>query len=313
MRHLMSYALLLGRVVGSTPSLGAQTYSPAQCSTIIGNALSHPANRDTLALVEYCPNAFGPTIASLLQDQAVYADSALYDEVVWRATRRQEPELFTAALSIAQDAGATRLQRLSAIQILIKYFSPAAETNVRGMPQSFARVDLCTLGGGRQAAAGENPLPANARATALGVATAIGNAPGPDAVRVLAHCLIAATTINPDYIDPPGRPNTNFTPATDFQVQVLCGRRLQLSNTSYAAVSLRLVWGDNAAQITANNQARDYTLPGRTITNPVFQTVWQVPSSTALKFRIQQLLNGWGGPPYVLLVSMETLNTTACP
>jgi len=312
MRSALPSALLcLGIAV--VPATGtAQTYTSQECTAITANALAHPARGDTLAMVGYCPNAFGPTMSTLLQDAAVYADSATYDEVVRRASLRREPEIFSAALSIAQDGGATRLQRLSALAILIRYFSPSVDLDLRGMPSSYPRVDLCVLGGGTQAAPGDNPLPSDAAATTESVASTIGAGSGPDAVRVLAHCLLTAVTIDPEYLDPPDRPNTVFNAASDFQFQVLCGRRVKLVNASYAPVSLRLVWGDDAAQITANNQARDYTLPGRTATNPVGETIWQVPGTTALKFRVQRVLNGWGAPPYQLLVNIETLDTTSC-
>src|SRR5690606_27415296 len=41
----------------------------AQCDSVVANAIANPTNADTLRLVRFCPDAFGPTIADLLTDR----------------------------------------------------------------------------------------------------------------------------------------------------------------------------------------------------------------------------------------------------
>lgn len=295
-------------------SITAQSPTPQECSTIVANALSHPANLDTLAMIVQCPGVTGSVFATLLNEPAVFADSSTYDTVFRWASYRREPEVFAVALADFADEGELRLRRMVGAAILVKYLAPSSpDWKLREFPQNPAAIDGCAVGPGTSSWAGDLPLPASAIADAKAAAVSVIGGSGPASVRFLAHCVLNVTAPDSGMFDPGLPLNEEFNPASDFEFDVLCGRRVLLRNKSLAPVSIRLVWGDDYSQILQNTQARDYTLEGRTPPATSFETVWQVPSPTALKFRIQEVTNGWGGPPYILLVNVETLNTTSCP
>jgi|GEM_PF-5220287 len=308
--------LLLVVALGALPlaPLSSQQYTPQECAAITASALAHPARTDTLRLVRDCPGVFGSTFATLLQSVAVFADSGTFDTVARMASRRREPEIFSAAIAVAGDTGRPELARLTAVWLLVKYmYGTSFDINLRALGEyEDDGPAICVTAPGTRAVSGENPLPADARAQVHSLATSLMAEQPMGWVPLHAQCLDHISNDALLVFSSSPREQLTFNPSTDFAFQVLCGRRVLLRNASLAPVSIRLVWGDTPAQVSLNQQARDYTLPGRRDGTPYFETTWTVPSQTARKFRIQQVTNPYSAPPYVLLVNLETLNTTAC-
>ncbi|MCA9764173.1 MAG: hypothetical protein KC544_13715 [Gemmatimonadetes bacterium] len=306
-------ALTLGLVCAGT--LNAQLPTPKECATIRANAVAHPSNTDTLNLVMKCPAEFGPVFSTLLLSDTVLAQDGIFDMVLRLASSSKDPQIFQAALSAFADEAQPRMRRLGAVYILLKYTSVSvSDLNLRALPMTYADEAACALGNGGVASERFGPLPATAKEDAHAAGAMVAAGPGPSTVRFLAHCLMYHIKSPFDSTNYGRVDHEVFVPVQHFEAVPLCGRRIRMRNRSTVAVSIRIVWGDTPAEVEANDQASGYNLRGRVPVGggPYHETIFTVPSPTATRFLVQQVLNIWGTPPYVILAPLGTLDTSPC-
>jgi hypothetical protein len=298
-------------------------FTDRECRRIRSSALSRPQALDTLELVHYCPGAFGPVFARLLERPPSAVDSLLYDTIARQASHKPEPEVFAVATRLVSDSTVALHRRLSVVHLLIGYFANPLPTWRRSMPSLASNALGTPVGPGcvfvlqGERGAGkpsDRSLPDDARAIAGAVAVRLGDPSVPRALRTWASCLGAATIGDPSYSAAYSLPlgDAKFDPRQQFSVQVYCNRRVALRNTSNIPVSIRAVWGRDSLEVEADSLAEDLMLPPRRAPDPYAVRIFSVPDASARLVRVHQVLTSTGHPPYVVLAHLVPLDTLPC-
>lgn len=251
----------------------------AQCDTVVSNAASNPAHRDTLRLVRNCEGAFGPTMADLLEETALLAtDTTTYFDIVYLAAQFREDEIFDRVRAIATDAGQPAIARAAALAVIYSYITPNGVE-----PQLEYLRTFAGSGGGCTSAAsssvfthpGETSLGSNAPEQALNTAAAILSSGAPNVVKFVASCIYSRLYRGNSGAVPIETPS--FTPSTDFSYVKQCGRKFLIRNASNAWVSMTLNLAPSSPP--GPNIVKQWTAPPRPEGASYSESTWTAPGA----------------------------------
>lgn len=292
----------------------AQNYAgdvtPAQCESIMSNAMNNPARSDTLSYTRHCAGFADSMVVLLRRLGRVAPDLAIYDGVAIVSGMYAEGPIYEAALLLARDTSEPDLARVAALSILLSYVTVG---HIPFRPSFLADYtdsgDVCvgtnSIAGGEFPLPGTTPLPSGYRGAILGLARSIVEGSSSDKVKFLATCLVSQLTSWPPAIYQPE--NVSFS-TSDFSFVKQCGRKFLLRNASNAAVSTYLIWArvdsygaENEAAWTG--KSRMYNLEPRPEGEPYSEVTWTVPGADSVAVvRTTR---------YVPLMH-EAVNTTPC-
>lgn len=154
----------------------------------------HPAPKVQWAwdMIYTCPEV-GSAAAAGLRRLRADADTGNFSPVTRIAFSVRDGDLFTAALDVAGDRGASAVAREASFFVLITQLTVDRYVDFNDISQ--ASTSLCPLGSidDRGAPMTLTPLPADAAARATAVASSVAeSSQEPEAVRIAADCIMQA-------------------------------------------------------------------------------------------------------------------------
>jgi len=277
----------------------------AQCDSVVANAIANPTNADTLRLVRFCPDAFGPTIADLLTDRTdlLSGNQATYFLIVDLAMKYIEDDVWDAARGLAVDGSAPELARTGAMLILLAMSQPGGtELSLQQFVGWAGPSTNCTASAPTTSLIemGEEPVTGDWITSVLSVVEAVRSSSAPASTKFVATCIKLALQPLDGRI--PGDP-VSFVPATHFSYVKQCGRRFLLRNSSTAWVTLEIYLSSSSPPY--GNVYRRWSMPPRPEGASYSENTWTAPrAGTAW---VKSYL-----PNPVTLMQPTSVDTTPC-
>lgn len=250
--------MALCSAITATSKATAQ-YTASECSTIKANATANPARPDTLAIVSLC-SGYGPVYATLIGRYSLASDTSTYGQVFDHATALRNPDVFTAAKTVAADASAPAFARVGALILLTNYGSKAGTFLARTTAMTNGGAPfICSppeMSGYLGVSSDPNAaMPSDYIAQSLTLSrTVLSDVSAPKAVRFAASCLHTITL--GDSIPSPSTYNPTFNPAHDFQLHSACSSTYLFRNLTPITVAVYIT-------DTHTNVSRWISLPPR--------------------------------------------------
>jgi hypothetical protein len=248
----LNAALVAAIVTGSSLRLSAQVTVPfpprpadPACGQRLNAALSLTPGltRDSveavLAPLYACVPEIGPGIAAAAVAFRATSDTATAAIIFQAAATYRDTAIFRAARSVAVDASASDLMRVSAVRALLSYVSPAHVVSISELARYSVGARSCGLEAATDrsiATVQLSPVSPSATQEARDAARALlANPATPAAVRSAAYCVVEAWR---DVAKLPSNAYWAFDPL-QVSAENVCGTRYRLRNMHPVPIALQ--------------------------------------------------------------------------
>jgi len=203
-----------------------------ECGNIVEQLRDGERRVAAMARVSLCPMT-GPAALATLWKEATTSSKTERHALVEATANLKDGRLFSAAANVATDGGRSVADRISALQVLMRYYDTRYAPSFEALTSPHAERNVSLRIGGPRTVDGSVPVPATANRQigelfAQLASSAEGNATVREAARVLRERLA--------HDDPEN------TPLADGAITLVagCGERVTLQSTADVALSIKL-------------------------------------------------------------------------